>query len=177
MTFCYFITGFDTCTCVPRKKNNASDDSVWWSIVTVIQWVGGFTSNDGRGHQSFFFVLIGITQWSTRTRNFMSLMRNISSGLRWGGDGVAGKWELAVTDVNSKLMALPICGGGDHRREGEITTRESAIRQLYFDKNVCNFTFDASKEVGKQDGANAQWFNRKIQFQFQYFSIKFLFWY
>lgn len=127
----------------------------------------------------FFFVLIGITQWSTRTRNFMSLMRNISSGLRWGGDGVAGKWELAVTEVNSKLMALPICGGGDHRREGEITPRESAIRQLYFDKNVCNFTgtFDASKEVGKQDGANAQWFNRKIQFQFQYFSIKFLFWY
>lgn len=177
MTFCYFITGFDTCTCVPRKKNNASDDSVWWSIVTVIQWVGGFTSNDGRGHQSFFFVLIGITQWSTRTRNFMSLMRDISSGLRWGGDGVAGKWELAVTEVNSKLMALPICGGGDHRREGEITPRESAIRQLYFDKNVCNFTFDASKEVGKQDGANAQWFNRKIQFQFQYFSIKFLFWY
>lgn len=67
--------------------------------------------------------------------------------------------------------------GGDHWREGEITPRESAIRQLYFDKNVCNFTFDASKEVGKQDGANAQWFNRKIQFQFQYFSIKFLFWY
>lgn len=159
------------------KKNNASDESVWWSMVTVIQWVGGFTSNDGRGHQSFFFFLIGITQWSTRTRNFMSLMRDISNGLRWGGDGVAGKWELAVTEVNGKLMALPICGGGDHRREGEITPRESAIRELYFDKNVCNFTFDASKEVGKQDGANAQWFTRKIQFQFQYFSIKFLFWY
>lgn len=45
--------------------------------------------------------------------------------------------------------------GGDHWREGEITPRESAIREPYFDKNVCNFTFDASKEVGKQDGANA----------------------
>lgn len=82
-------------------------------------------------------------------------MRNISSSLRWGGDGVACKWELAVTEVNRKLMALPVRGGGDHRREGEITLRESAIRKPYFDKIVCNFTFDASKEVGKQDGANA----------------------
>lgn len=74
-------------------------------------------------------------------------------------------------------MALPVCGEGTTKGRGKIKPRESAIRELYFDKNVCNFTFDASKEVEEQDGANAQWFNRKIQFQFQYFSIKFLLWY
>lgn len=123
----------------------------------------------------FFFVLIGITQWSTRTRNFMSLMRNISSGLRWGGDGVAGKWELAVTEVNSKLMALPICGGGDHRREGEITPRESAIRQLYFDKNVCNFTFDASKKLGNKMARMSNGLIVKYNFNFSIFQSNFYF--
>lgn len=72
-------------------------------------------------------------------------------------------------------MALPVRGGGDHRREGEITLRESAIRKPYFDKIVCNFTFDASKEVGEQDGANAQWFNHKNNFNFSIFQSNFYF--
>lgn len=58
-------------------------------------------------------------------------------------------WDLAVTEVPSKSMALPISRGEGPLRG--ITPRESAIKQLenfFLSKYVCNFTFDASKEGG-----------------------------
>lgn len=79
----------------------------------------------------------------------MLLMGDIFSGLWWGGDGVVGKWELVVIEVNRKLMVLFVCGEGIIKGRGKIKLRELVIREFYFDKNVCNFIFDVLKEVGK----------------------------
>lgn len=65
--------------------------------------------------------------------------------------------------------------GGDHWREGEITPRESAIRELYFDKNVCNFTFDASKKLGNKMARMSNGLIVKYNFNFSIFQSNFYF--
>lgn len=72
-------------------------------------------------------------------------------------------------------MALPVCGEGTTKGRGKIKPRESAKRELYFDKNVCNFTFDASKEVGNKMARMPSGLIVKYNFNFSIFQSNFYF--